>query len=360
MIDGCPHVLTVDHVVPDDLREDDSPPILITHPSEQDAVRSAQMIDFGNYAVGLKASCCTQCNVLWQEYHVHRNLFLHEVLRDTNEVCCPQAQEFVRLKDEVLGCLGSMIWRSRTRSRPSRDSFKAFEKSTRATTPIQTESQMPKDIETSGYAESVERGQHEVEMDWALVSTEQWPTDLEEPMREWSKDVFFSKVSPGARVVSCGRTSGYQTGEISLARSSINHGPRYNPRFTEEWTVIKDPETPWKDWIEGGMGVDGDSGSWIIDEHTKALYGMVWGRDRPRTQSLCLFSPMLDIISDIKQRTGATTVCLPGQFETAEVSDKGKRIDEGKAWTAWPRYATRSQSEGIMVSEQPAYADGIY
>jgi hypothetical protein len=81
---------------------------------------------------------------------------------------------------------------------------------------------------------------------------------------------------------------------------------------------MREPETSPEDWLEGGIGVDGDSGSWIIDRDTHALYGMVWGRDSPRNEPLCLFSPIMDIIEDIEEKTGATTVCLPGKLDTTE------------------------------------------
>jgi hypothetical protein len=85
---------------------------------------------------------------------------------------------------------------------------------------------------------------------------------------------------------------------------------RHENRFTEEWTVLRDPQSSLKDWITGGIGVDGDSGAWIIDRDSGALYGMVWGRDRIK-HPICLFSPILDIIADIKEQNRVKMVSLP-------------------------------------------------
>jgi hypothetical protein len=262
--------------------------------------------------------------VLLQDIQGRRNF--SDYLANTKfEQLCLKAQRFLRLKTQIFDIMGSIEWRSCMRSRES----------------------------------MTNKNKYQIEMDWALVSTEKWPIDLEEPIREWSKDLYFGDVSPRARVRSCGRTSGQQTGQISPARSIINHGTRLIPRLTEEWTVLKNPETSWEDWIEGGIGVDGDSGSWIINEDTNALYGMVWGRDRPKTQPICLFSPMLDIIEDIKDRTGAKNVCLPGQLQSTEIPNKGKGREEQMVSTS-PIHTTRSNARYVMVSEQPVYADGIY
>jgi hypothetical protein len=325
-IDGYAHALTVDHIVPEDLREDiDSIPIIMTHPSEQDSIVSLQTKQLTDYASNMRTLCCVQCMLLWQHYHGDQNFIELDLINAKTVRQCPQAQEYARLKKQVSGTMGKMIWRSGTRSRDS----------------------------LTG------NGQYQVEMDWAVVSTEDWPANLDEPIQAWSKDKCFAKISPRARVRSCGRTSGNQTGEISAARSIINQGPRWKPRFTEEWAVIKRPETSWKDWIEGGVGVDGDSGSWIIDQDTNALYGMVWGRDRIKTQPICLFSPILEIIEDIKERMGAKVVCLPGQLQSTEVPNKGKGREEQMVWTL-PIHTTRSNARDVMVSEQPVYADRIY
>jgi len=146
-----------------------------------------------------------------------------------------------------------------------------------------------------------------VEMDWALVTIEQWPHHLDAHIRRSTKGLYFSKIIPEARVKATGRTSGTQIGLINTAMSIASHGIR----FTQEWSLFKDPQASLQDWIEGGIGVDGDSGAWIIDQDTNALYGMAWARDRIETEPICLFSPIEDIVADIKEITGAEVVCLP-------------------------------------------------
>ncbi|EKD21636.1 uncharacterized protein L3040_004859 [Drepanopeziza brunnea f. sp. 'multigermtubi'] len=106
---------------------------------------------------------------------------------------------------------------------------------------------------------------------------------------------------PGAFVKSSGRTSGYQLGQISTTRSAAYHESSY---VTEEWGVIKRPETPIHDWIEGGIGVEGDSGGLIVDEETHEVYGMLWGRVGGAALTVTLFTPIREILQDIIDTTG--------------------------------------------------------
>jgi hypothetical protein len=106
--------------------------------------------------------------------------------------------------------------------------------------------------------------------------------------------------------------------------SLIKHGKR----FTQEWTVFKDAQASMKEWIEGGIGVDGDSGAWIIDQNTSAIYGMAWGRHRVTTRPICLFSPIKDIIEDIKEKMKVSTVFLPESSPQSISTVKGKQKEE--------------------------------
>ena len=111
-------------------------------------------------------------------------------------------------------------------------------------------------------------------------------------------------IKPGALVRSIGRTSGYQLGQISRTAGWISFG-KYT---TEEWCVLKRQDTTVNDWIEGGIGVDGDSGALIVDAATEAVYGMLWGRHGDGATTVTLFTPMNEILADIKEMTGASTV----------------------------------------------------
>jgi len=147
-------------------------------------------------------------------------------------------------------------------------------------------------------------------MDWALVRVDAWPTDLREHAIKISEDLRFSRVRPGAQITSVGRTSGQQLGIINTAKCLIRHGFH----FTEEWSIIKPPDLALEDWISGGIGVDGDSGAWIVSQSSwgiRSLYGMLWGRDRVNTNPICLFTDISDIIDDIEDIEGVETVSLP-------------------------------------------------
>jgi hypothetical protein len=306
LVDGQPHFLTVDHIVSKELAKDSL--ISITHPSEQEGQNSPPWIVIENFLKTLR-NCCDACHELWREHHKSTN-FYQAV--DPTKTQCPASTEFKKLKDELFRefpaeVLGTMTYRSGTRSRSSLESDLC----------------------------------HETEMDWALVTVDRWAIPLDSHIRELSKDLHFSSVVLGARVKSTGRTSGEQTGKLNTARSIVKH---QNPtRFTEEHSVIKDSRSSLNEWISGGVGVDGDSGSWIIDQDSGALYGMVWGRDRIKTNPICLFSPIVDIAADIKEKTGAKTVCLPGQEAIVPVPRKDKGKESFSIPTA---FVSRRTSEG--------------
>ena len=290
MVDGRAHILTVDHLLPDDTSNEG--PICITHPSAQEGYKSPQWMRVDKCFPKL-ALCCSPCCELYED-HRRDGAFYKPLSLYRSGKLCRNTREFKLSKYEfwnVYPCqaLGIVSFRSQARSRLS--------------------------------LENSER--HMVEMDWALVTIDAWLDPLEPHIQKISEGLHFSSIIPGASVQSTGRTSGHQTGQINTALSIARHGTR----FTQEWSVLKDPECDLKDWIEGGIGVDGDSGAWIIDTHTGALYGMAWARDGI-SEPICLFSPIHEIVADIKERTGAKTVCLPGHGETPLALDKGEKGED--------------------------------
>ncbi|KAG0652958.1 hypothetical protein D0Z07_0381 [Hyphodiscus hymeniophilus] len=286
LVDRSPHFLTVDHIVPKELANDST--LTITHPSEQEAQGRPPWTAIETFLMTLR-NCCDTCHALWEGHHEQAH-FYRPV--DPLLIQCPTATEFKKLQDELWRAfpaepLGTMACRSGNRSRPSLES----------------------------------NGQHDAEMDWALVTVDKWAVPLNAHIAETSKGLHFSKILPGARVRSSGRTSGHQYGQINTARSAVRH--RNPVRFTQEHSVIKDSNISLQEWISGGIGVDGDSGSWIIDRDTDALYGMAWGRDR-FTNPVCLFAPIVDIVADIKEKSGATKVCFPGEEVSTPLPSKAK------------------------------------
>lgn len=192
-------------------------------------------------------------------------------------------------------------------------------------------------------------GSYEVEMDWALFRVDQWPNPL--PFHIWKQrsNLQSQKVVPGASIKVSARTSGLdQIGLINTAACSVHQGAG---RFTREWTVLRDPSTTREDWIMGGIGVDGDSGAWIIDREERSVYGMAWGRHQFRAESWCLFTPMEHIITDIKERTGAQDVRLLTSESTPVSSGKDK-IPAFETSTALLTVTMKSQPDPDISMEQ--------
>ncbi|KAG0652871.1 hypothetical protein D0Z07_0396 [Hyphodiscus hymeniophilus] len=158
---------------------------------------------------------------------------------------------------------------------------------------------------------TVNRPVFQREMDWSLFSLTEGHDSIRHPLprhilnryetAHWrgTNQLRVESVRPGAFVRSLGRTSGHQIGQIHTVESIIFHGPY----TTEEWCVIKRHETPLDEWIEGGIGVAGDSGALIVDEETNGVYGMLWGRTGGDSTTQTIFTPMKDLLRDIKART---------------------------------------------------------
>ncbi|QLI68458.1 uncharacterized protein G6M90_00g044440 [Metarhizium brunneum] len=117
-----------------------------------------------------------------------------------------------------------------------------------------------------------------------------------------------SGISPGAAVVSSGRTSGYQRGTVCEMPAYVSAEENGTGKATREWFV----EEPFSScssedsWIRGGIGVEGDSGAAIVDAETNCLYGQLWGRNKywgpgPR---ITFFTPAADIFDDIQEKCG--------------------------------------------------------
>lgn len=112
-------------------------------------------------------------------------------------------------------------------------------------------------------------------------------------------------VNPGASVVSTGRTSGQQRGQICEIPAHVSAEVNGTGKATREW-FVEEPE-PYDDedaWIRGGIGVEGDSGAAIVDAESNALVGQLWGRNKyygsgPR---LTFFTPVDDLFDDIQER----------------------------------------------------------
>jgi hypothetical protein len=152
--------------------------------------------------------------------------------------------------------------------------------------------------------------------DWALISASSSRANIlrrfPSETQALSKEALVKSTAPivpGAAVVSSGRTSGYQRGQVGEIPAYVSGEQNGTHKATREW-FIEEPH-PYDNedaWIRGGIGVEGDSGAAVIDAETNCLLGQLWGRNRywgpgPRHT---FFTPIADIFDDIQEKCGQT------------------------------------------------------
>ncbi|KAH8166844.1 hypothetical protein CIB48_g1412 [Xylaria polymorpha] len=137
-----------------------------------------------------------------------------------------------------------------------------------------------------------------------------------------------SPVSPGGNVISTGRTSGFQRGQICEIPAYVDGADNGTGKATREWFVEEPfPQDNENEWIRGGIGVEGDSGAAIVDSDTNSLVGQLWGRNTywgpgPR---LTFFTPISDIFDDIQEKCGMLARPQLPQYR-----------DEADRWPVYP------------------------
>jgi hypothetical protein len=139
-----------------------------------------------------------------------------------------------------------------------------------------------------------------------------------------------SSVIPGANVMSTGRTSGFQRGQICEIPAYVDgdYSGNGTGRATREWFVEEPyPYDEEEDWIRGGIGVQGDSGAAVVDVETNTLLGTLWGRNKyfgsgPRHT---FFTPINDIFDDIQEKCSQQTRPHLPQYR-----------DESERWIVYP------------------------
>ncbi|KAI0870896.1 hypothetical protein GGS24DRAFT_492651 [Hypoxylon argillaceum] len=137
-----------------------------------------------------------------------------------------------------------------------------------------------------------------------------------------------SAVSPGANVMSTGRTSGFARGQVCEIPAYVDGADNGTGKATREWFIEEPfPYDNENEWIRGGIGVEGDSGAAIVDSDTNALIGQLWGRNKywgagPR---LTFFTPISDIFDDIQEKCGMSARPQLPQYR-----------DEADRWPVYP------------------------
>lgn len=152
----------------------------------------------------------------------------------------------------------------------------------------------------------------QVVTDWALISSQTFhanvlrrlPSELNPPNQQpLIKSI--GRIVPGADVVSSGRTSGYQSGQVCEIPAYVSGEANGTGVATREWFIeephLRDDEEA---WIRGGIGVEGDSGAAVVDSETNTLIGHLWGRNRywgpgPRH---AFVTPIADVFNDIEEK----------------------------------------------------------
>ncbi|TDZ13985.1 hypothetical protein C8035_v002968 [Colletotrichum spinosum] len=166
--------------------------------------------------------------------------------------------------------------------------------------------------------------------DWILISSRSQQANILRhfpsetmPLLKTTPVKTTSSITPGAAVISTGRTSGQQRGQICEIPAYVNAETSGTGKSTREW-FVEEPFSAGSDtesWIRGGIGVEGDSGAAIVDVETNSLVGQLWGRNTyfgpgPR---LTFFTPINDIFDDIQERCGQQSrPKLPQYREEAE------------------------------------------
>ncbi|KAK1497040.1 hypothetical protein CTAM01_08052 [Colletotrichum tamarilloi] len=164
------------------------------------------------------------------------------------------------------------------------------------------------------YWEECDKEHPLIATDWVLVASKtsqanilrRFPSETM-PLLKETPIKTTSAVVPSATVVSTGRTSGQQRGEVCDIPAYVSAEMNGTGKATREW-FIEEP-CPYDDeegWIRGGIGVEGDSGAAIIDAESNSLVGQLWGRNRywgsgPR---VTYFTPIGDLFDDIQERCG--------------------------------------------------------
>ncbi|KKY23834.1 putative serine threonine protein kinase [Phaeomoniella chlamydospora] len=120
---------------------------------------------------------------------------------------------------------------------------------------------------------------------------------------------------PKKSVLCQGRTSGLQSGRISPALSLLKFHGRTS--FSSSWCV------------DGGFGVPGDSGAWVVDPVERSLCGHVlaWGN-----RSKIAFIASMEVLMEDMERVLGQSVGLPDAvgFDAVEEDVASKRrTDEG-------------------------------
>ncbi|KAI1184231.1 hypothetical protein F5B17DRAFT_442790 [Nemania serpens] len=197
------------------------------------------------------------------------------------------------------------------------------------------------------YWDDVDKEPPLVVTDWILIASgtrqanllRRFPTVAH---RRESPVTSTSSISPGANVISTGRTSGFQRGQVCEVPAYVDGAYNGTEKGTREWFIEEPfPYDNENEWIRGGIGVEGDSGAAIVDSDTNSLVGQLWGRNSywgpgPR---MTFFTPISDIFDDIQEKCGMSARPQLPQYR-----------EEGDRWPVYPYLDSRRSSRESLMS----------
>ncbi|TGJ88002.1 hypothetical protein E0Z10_g706 [Xylaria hypoxylon] len=183
------------------------------------------------------------------------------------------------------------------------------------------------------YWEDLDKEPPLVVTDWILISSGTRQANLlrkfpNVAQRRETPITTTSSVSPCSTVISTGRTSGFQRGQVCDIPAYVDSQDNGTGQATREWFIEEPfPYDDENEWIRGGIGVEGDSGAAIVDSETNALVGQLWGRNKywgpgPR---ITYFTPISDIFDDIQEKCGMSARPQLPQYR-----------DEADRWPVYP------------------------
>ncbi|KAK7409100.1 hypothetical protein QQX98_008708 [Neonectria punicea] len=145
--------------------------------------------------------------------------------------------------------------------------------------------------------------------DWVLMTSETCKANI---LRRLPSDAMPSHrelvvrntnaVSPGATVVSTGRTSGHRCGQVCEIPAYVSAFANGTGRATREWFI--EDSTPYGGEHTGIYGAYGDSGAVVVDAESHALVGQLWGHSLcfPSEPRLTFFTAINDVFDDIEEK----------------------------------------------------------
>ena len=158
-------------------------------------------------------------------------------------------------------------------------------------------------VHASSGIKRITRNGHKHEVDWALIKINQDRLPEKNAFGQHADSAIITKIAPlsslpRTSVLCNGRTSGLQRGRISPALSLVKMRGRES--FSSSYCV------------DGGLGIPGDSGAWVVDPVAGTLCGHVlaWGS----RSKMAFIAPMEVLKEDIERKIGGV-IRLPEEEE---------------------------------------------